>query len=91
MILEYMAKGNLQNYLRENRSTNGATYTNLHKHSKTLTERDLIKFALDVAMGMEFLSTKQVGFKLTTMLVFTYGILSNIVHLGRDNKSDLYI
>ncbi|XP_077985343.1 fibroblast growth factor receptor-like [Glandiceps talaboti] len=59
VILEYMCKGNLQNYLRENRVTHDATYTNLHQRSRTLTERDLMKFALDVAMGMEFLSTKQ--------------------------------
>ncbi|XP_077985514.1 fibroblast growth factor receptor-like [Glandiceps talaboti] len=59
VILEYMCKGNLQNYLRENRPTHGSTYANLHQRSRTLTERDLLTFAYDVAMGMEFLSKKQ--------------------------------
>ncbi|XP_013389016.1 fibroblast growth factor receptor 3-like [Lingula anatina] len=57
IIVEYLPNGNLQDYLRKDRSKQKVQYGNLHGISSSLTPRDLIKFALDVANGMSYLSS----------------------------------
>ncbi|XP_078571953.1 uncharacterized protein LOC144859301 isoform X1 [Branchiostoma floridae x Branchiostoma japonicum] len=58
LILEYMSGGSLQSALRTSRSQQ--SYENLHGNSKSLLSHDLVKFALDVAKGMSFLSRKKI-------------------------------
>ncbi|KAK6645064.1 hypothetical protein RUM43_001340 [Polyplax serrata] len=56
VIMEFVAKGKLQSYLRNSRAER--CYGNMHGESKTLTSRDLTGFAYQCARGMEFLSSK---------------------------------
>ncbi|XP_013387863.1 tyrosine-protein kinase receptor TYRO3 [Lingula anatina] len=60
IVLEYIPNGNLQDFLRKDRSQNKAVYGNLYGISSSLTSRDLIKFALDVASGMVHLSSMEI-------------------------------
>ncbi|XP_013389146.1 fibroblast growth factor receptor 3 isoform X3 [Lingula anatina] len=57
IIVEYLPNGNLQDYLRNDRSKQKVLYGNLHGISSSLTPRDLMKFASDVANGMSYLSS----------------------------------
>ncbi|XP_035659260.1 nephrin-like [Branchiostoma floridae] len=59
LLLEYVSGGSLQSNLRTSRTQQ--TYGNLHGGSKSLSSRDLTKFAWDVAKGMSFLSAKKVN------------------------------
>ncbi|XP_035659258.1 uncharacterized protein LOC118404297 [Branchiostoma floridae] len=58
LLLEYVSGGSLQSNLRTSRTQQ--TYGNLHGGSKSLSSRDLTKFAWDVAKGMSFLSAKKI-------------------------------
>ncbi|XP_078585774.1 uncharacterized protein LOC144867595, partial [Branchiostoma floridae x Branchiostoma japonicum] len=58
LLLEYVSGGSLQSNLRTSRTQQ--TYGNLHGGSKSLSSRDLTKFAWDVAKGMSFLSGKKI-------------------------------
>ncbi|XP_013389419.1 hemicentin-1 isoform X2 [Lingula anatina] len=57
IILEYLPNGNLQSFLRNVRSRNKGVYDNLYGTGSSLTTRDLMGFALDVANGMAHLSS----------------------------------
>ncbi|XP_022108577.1 fibroblast growth factor receptor-like isoform X4 [Acanthaster planci] len=59
IIMEYMTKGPLKDLLTSSRGKGMQVYSNLHGRSKSLTSRDLIKFAKDVADGMAFLASQQ--------------------------------
>lgn len=56
VIMEYVAKGKLQDYLRSSRAER--CYGNMHGESKTLTSRDLTSFVYQIARGMEYVSSK---------------------------------
>lgn len=58
VIMEFVALGKLQSYLRNSRAER--YYGNMHGESNTLTSRDLTGFAYQCARGMEFLSNKGV-------------------------------
>ncbi|XP_078584636.1 fibroblast growth factor receptor-like [Branchiostoma floridae x Branchiostoma japonicum] len=58
LLLEYVSGGSLQSNLRTSRTQQ--TYGNLHGCSKSLSSRDLTKFAWDVAKGMTFLASKKI-------------------------------
>ncbi|XP_078665754.1 tyrosine kinase receptor Cad96Ca-like [Branchiostoma floridae x Branchiostoma belcheri] len=58
LLLEYVSGGSLQSTLRTSRTQQ--TYGNLHGGSKSLSSRDLTRFAWDVAKGMTFLSAKKI-------------------------------
>eukprot|EP00092_Neocalanus_flemingeri_P013493 GFUD01014552.1.p1 GENE.GFUD01014552.1~~GFUD01014552.1.p1 ORF type:complete len:606 (+),score=67.44 GFUD01014552.1:159-1976(+) len=58
VIMEYVAKGKLQEFLRKSRAEH--YYGNLHGSSQKLTSRDLTSFCYHVAKGMEYLSSKKV-------------------------------
>lgn len=57
IVLELMSNGNLQKFLRDTKS--GDVYYNLHGNSDTLNEQHLMKFALDIARGMEGIADLQ--------------------------------
>ncbi|XP_038065705.1 tyrosine-protein kinase Mer-like [Patiria miniata] len=59
IIVEYLSRGNLKDLLKDSRSKGGRVYGNLHGISKSLTSKDLMKFAKDVADGMAFISSQQ--------------------------------
>ncbi|XP_038065908.1 nephrin-like [Patiria miniata] len=60
IIMEYMSKGQLKELLTSSRGKGKLqVYSNLHGRSKSLTSKDLIKFATDVADGMAFLASHQ--------------------------------
>ncbi|XP_038064948.1 uncharacterized protein LOC119735322 [Patiria miniata] len=60
IIMEYMSKGQLKELLTSSRGKGKLqVYSNLHGRSKSLTSKDLIKFATDVADGMAFLASQQ--------------------------------
>ncbi|CAH0768790.1 unnamed protein product [Bemisia tabaci] len=56
LIMEYVACGKLQSFLRNSRAQR--CYDNMHGPSDTLTSRDLTSFCYQVARGMQFLSSK---------------------------------
>ncbi|XP_023345289.1 tyrosine kinase receptor Cad96Ca [Eurytemora carolleeae] len=58
VVMEFVAKGKLQDYLRKSRAEHG--YGNLHGGSQKLTSRDLTAFCFQVARGMDYLSSKKV-------------------------------
>jgi len=58
VIMEYVAKGKLQEFLRKSRAEH--YYGNLHGSSQKLTSRDLTSFCYHVAKGMAYLSSKKV-------------------------------
>ncbi|XP_038064959.1 tyrosine-protein kinase Mer-like [Patiria miniata] len=59
IIVEYLTRGNLKDLLKDSRSKGGRVYGNLHGISKSLTSKDLMKFAKDAADGMAFISSQQ--------------------------------
>ncbi|XP_022108632.1 tyrosine kinase receptor Cad96Ca-like [Acanthaster planci] len=59
IILEFLAKGNLKDFLHYSRSQCGLMYGNLRGLSKSLSPKHFLKFAKDVADGMEFIASQQ--------------------------------
>ncbi|XP_038064949.1 fibroblast growth factor receptor 1-like [Patiria miniata] len=59
IIVEYQSRGNLKDLLKDSRSKGRRVYGNLHGISKSLTSKDLMKFAKDVADGMAFISSQR--------------------------------
>ena len=55
IIVEYVAGGNLKDYLLNSRGTSKETYANLAPFSATLTSKDLLTFAYQIARGMSHL------------------------------------
>lgn len=64
VVVEYAPNGNLREYLRQHRPCSGyepAIGTGM-KERKTLTQKDLVSFAYQVARGMEYLASRKVRF-----------------------------
>ena len=62
VIIEYVPYGDLLGYLRKSRGLNDTYYKDPDVKPRTdLTSEQLIKFAWQVADGMEYLSNKKVG------------------------------
>lgn len=61
VIIEYVALGKLQTFLRNSRIEKN--YNNSSGKSKSLTSQDLVSFMYQVARGMEFLSSRGVNNK----------------------------
>lgn len=64
VVVEFAPYGNLRDFLRQHRPSGGyETSTPFDiKDKKTLTEKDLVSFAYQVARGMEYLSSRRVSF-----------------------------
>ena len=63
VIIEYVPYGDLLGYLRKSRGLNDTYYKDPDvKPMTNLTSQQLIKFAWQVADGMEYLSNKKVGY-----------------------------
>jgi len=61
--VEYAPHGNLRDFLRQHRPSSGyepAIGSDL-KEKKTLTQKDLVSFAYQVARGMEYLASRRVS------------------------------
>ena len=67
IVMEYASKGCLKDYLKYDRTTH--KYGNLAHGSTSLTSRDLLTFAYQVAQGMDHVSKLKVcdGFVFHTM------------------------
>ncbi|XP_067931361.1 tyrosine kinase receptor Cad96Ca-like isoform X2 [Watersipora subatra] len=57
IVLELMTNGNLQKFLRDTKTKD--VYYNLHGKSDSLNEQHLLKFALDIARGMDGIADLQ--------------------------------
>ena len=69
VIIEYVPYGDLLGYLRKSRGLNDTYYKDPDVKPRTnLTSQQLIKFAWQVADGMEYLSNKKVGYNFKAKL-----------------------
>lgn len=64
VVVEYAPHGNLRDFLRQHRSSPGyePAIGIVEKERKTLTQKDLVSFAYQVARGMEYLASRSVSF-----------------------------
>lgn len=62
VVVEYAPHGNLRDFLRQHRSSSGyePAIGIAEKERKTLTQKDLVSFAYQVARGMEYLASRRV-------------------------------
>ena len=60
VIVEYAPHGNLRDFLRQQRPASGYERA-IGTHQKTLTHKDLVSFAYQVARGMEYLASRRVS------------------------------
>lgn len=64
VVVEYAPYGNLRDFLRQHRPSSGyePALGQDVKEKKTLTQKDLVSFAYQVARGMEYLASRRVIF-----------------------------
>lgn len=62
VVVEYAPYGNLRDFLRQHRPSSGyePAIGIVEKEKKTLTQKDLVSFAYQVARGMEYLASRRV-------------------------------
>lgn len=62
VVVEYAPHGNLRDFLRQHRPSSGCeNMIDEKKEKKTLTQKDLVSFAYQVARGMEYLASRRVS------------------------------
>lgn len=74
VIVEYAPHGNLRDFLRQHRPSSGyepAIGTNV-KMDKTLSQKMLISFALQIARGMEYLESRRVSTTKNITTIYTF-------------------
>ena len=61
VVVEFAPHGNLRDFLRDHRPSSGyePTIGQESKEKKTLTQKDLVSFAYQVARGMEYLASRR--------------------------------
>ncbi|XP_043460823.1 fibroblast growth factor receptor homolog 1-like isoform X2 [Leptopilina heterotoma] len=61
VVVEFAPHGNLRDFLRDHRPSSGyeLTISDDQKEKKTLTQKDLVSFAYQVARGMEYLASRR--------------------------------
>jgi fibroblast growth factor receptor 3 len=62
VVVEFAPHGNLRDFLRQHRPSSGyePAIGIVEKERKTLTQKDLVSFAYQVARGMEYLASRRV-------------------------------
>ncbi|CAH1797651.1 unnamed protein product, partial [Owenia fusiformis] len=60
IVVEYMENGSVKDFLKKNRADGNKVYDNLHSGTKSLTSRQLLLFARDVANGMSCLESYKI-------------------------------
>jgi serine/threonine protein kinase len=73
VVMEYAPHGNLRDFLRQHRPSFGYDTALIKepKEKKTLTQKDIVSFAYQVARGMEYLASRRVS--LVVLRIFVYG------------------
>lgn len=62
VVVEYAPYGNLRDFLRQHRPSSGYEVAlGDDKEKNTLTQKDLVSFAYQVAKGMEYLASRRVS------------------------------
>ena len=61
IVVEYIPNGNLKEFLLRSRGRDKDTYSNLAPYSTSLTSKDLISFAYQIARGMSYLERIKVN------------------------------
>jgi serine/threonine protein kinase len=96
VVVEYAPHGNLRDFLRQHRPSSGyepAIGADL-KEKKTLTQKDLVSFAYQVARGMEYLASRRVSFVIlpvcTCVFVCMYAVLSLCIYRYAEALSGFY-
>lgn len=74
VVVEYAPHGNLRDFLRQHRSSSGyePAIGIVEKERKTLTQKDLVSFAYQVARGMEYLASRRVECVVTHLTVVNF-------------------
>lgn len=66
VVVEYAPYGNLRDFLRQHRPSSGYEHVidndQDKKDKETLTQKDLVSFAYQVARGMEYLASRRVRY-----------------------------
>lgn len=64
VVVEFAPHGNLRDFLRQHRPSSGyePAIGMTEKERKTLTQKDLVSFAYQVARGMEYLASRRVSY-----------------------------
>ncbi|XP_070549483.1 fibroblast growth factor receptor 4-like [Ptychodera flava] len=86
LLLDYMALGNLQKYLRDFRKSNADNYTNAEGKSPSLSSSDLISFAGQIASAMVYLSSEKVihGDLAARNVMLNDDRICKVTNFGRD-------
>ena len=77
VVVEYAPHGNLRDFLRQHRPSSGyePAVGMTGKEKKTLTQKDLVSFAYQVAKGMNYLASRRVS------RFYSYSLFSSIYFL----------
>ena len=80
VVVEFAPHGNLRDFLRQHRPSSGyePAIGIVEKERKTLTQKDLVSFAYQVARGMEYLASRRVG---TNFVVISCTFLFRSVYI----------
>lgn len=86
VVVEYAPYGNLRDFLRQHRASSGYEQAlGENKEKKTLTQKDLVSFAYQVAKGMEYLASRRVRklscFYILLLLIFVFSVFTEIWQL----------
>lgn len=90
VVVEYAAHGNLRDYLRNNRPSSGYERA-IGQEPDTITQKDLISFAYQVARGMEYLASKKVSQPLGEYKIVDYNVSRNRISNIYMDKMFIYL
>lgn len=85
VVVEYAPHGNLRDFLRQHRTSSGyePAIGIVEKEKKTLTQKDLVSFAYQVARGMEYLASRRVRCFVSQIVVIKHNIKYFLVYSPR--------
>ena len=70
ILVEYIPGGNLKDYLFNSRGKSKDIYANLAPFSATLSSKDLLTFAYEIARGMSYLEQIKVSPRSVLVVIF---------------------